>query len=252
MEEKVRVLDRAFDILDILSENIVPMKLSESSSASGLSKSTVHRILSAMLERSIVAKTDTGAYTIGYKIIEFASTHINNLELLTEAKPYLSRIMRELDLTAHLGILDGADVVYLEKLDGHPNAQRYTQVGHRSPGFCSSIGKCLMAGMSRDELDEVLDLCDFRKYTPNTITSRRDYIRHLKEVRRQGWAMDDEEYEIGHRCVGAPIYDYRGLPVAAISASGSVNLLTDDKLETVIHKVKDLAGLLSRQIGYVE
>lgn len=252
MEEKVRVLDRAFDILEILSENIVPMRLSEISSASGLSKSTAHRILSAMLERSIVAKTATGAYTIGYKIIEFAGTHINNLELLTEAKPFLSRIMRELDLTAHLGILDGADVVYLEKLDGHPNAQLYTQVGHRSPGFCSSIGKCLMAGMSRDELDDVLDLCDFKKYTPNTITNRRDFIRHLKEVRRQGWAMDDEEYEIGHRCVGATIYDYRGLPVAAISASGSVSLLTDDKLDTVIQKVKELAGQLSRQIGYIE
>ena len=252
MEEKVRVLDRAFDILDILSENIVPMRLSEIATASGLSKSTVHRILSAMLERSIVAKTETGAYTIGYKIIEFAGTHINNLELLTEAKPYLSRIMRELDLTAHLGILDGADVVYLEKLDGHPNAQSYTQVGHRSPGFCSSIGKCLMAGMSRDELDEVLDLCDFKKYTPNTITNRREYVRHLKEVRRQGWAMDDEEYEIGHRCIGATVYDYRGLPVAAISASGSVSLLGDDRIETVIEKVKELAGQLSRQIGYVE
>ena len=252
MEEKVRVLDRAFDILDILSENIVPMRLSEIASASGLSKSTVHRILSAMLERSIVAKTEMGAYTIGYKIIEFASTHINNLELLTEAKPYLSRIMRELDLTAHLGILDGADVVYLEKLDGHPNAQSYTQVGHRSPGFCSSIGKCLMAGMSRDERDEVLDLCDFKKYTPNTITNRREYVRHLKEVRRQGWAMDDEEYEIGHRCIGATVYDYRGLPVAAISASGSVSLLGDDRIETVIEKVKELAGQLSRQIGYVE
>lgn len=252
MEEKVRVLDRAFDILDILSENIVPMRLSEIATASGLSKSTVHRILSAMLERSIVAKTETGAYTIGYKIIEFAGTHINNLELLTEAKPYLSRIMRELDLTAHLGILDGADVVYLEKLDGHPNAQSYTQVGHRSPGFCSSIGKCLMAGMSRDELDDVLDLCDFKKYTPNTITNRRDYIRHLKEVRRQGWAMDDEEYEIGHRCIGATVYDYRGLPVAAISASGSVSLLSDDRIEAVIGKVKELAGQLSRQIGYIE
>lgn len=252
MEEKVRVLDRAFDILDILSENIVPMRLSEIATASGLSKSTVHRILSAMLERSIVAKTETGAYTIGYKIIEFAGTHINNLELLTEAKPYLSRIMRELDLTAHLGILDGADVVYLEKLDGHPNAQSYTQVGHRSPGFCSSIGKCLMAGMSRDELDDVLDLCDFKKYTPNTITNRRDYIRHLKEVRRQGWAMDDEEYEIGHRCIGATVYDYRGLPVAAISASGSVSLLSDDRIEAVIGKVKELAAQLSRQIGYIE
>ena len=252
MEEKVRVLDRAFDVLEILSIHNAPMRLSEIAAASGLSKSTVHRLLTAMLARSVVAKTNDGDYTIGYKIIEMASMHINDLELVTEAAPYLSNIARELDLTAHLGILEGAEVVYLEKLDGHPNAQRYTQVGQRSPAFCSSIGKCLMAGMSRDELDDVLDECDFKRYTPHTITNRRDYIEHLRQVRQQGWAMDDEEYEVGHRCIGATVYDYRGLPVAAISASGSVNLLTDDRIEGTIRKVKEWAGQLSRQIGYIE
>ncbi len=252
MEEKVRVLDRAFDILDVLSETNMPMTLSEIAEACHLSKSTVHRILAAMLARSVVAKSESGEYTIGYKIIEMASTHINNLELLTEAKPYLSKLMRELDLTAHLGILDGPDVVYLEKMDGHPNSQMYTQIGHRSPGFCSSIGKCLMAGMSRDELEDVLDECEFKKYTKKTITDRREIIRHLKEVRRQGWAIDDEEFEIGHRCIGATVFDYRGLPVAAISASGSTAILTDDKIEDTIREVRECARQLSRRIGYIE
>lgn len=252
MEDKVRVLGRAFDILEALSRENAPMTLSEISEAVGLSKSTVHRILTAMLDRSFVAKTDAGSYTIGFKIIELASTHINNLELLTEAAPFLDKITRELDLTAHLGILDGPDVVYLEKLDGHPNSQMYTRVGHRSPGFCSSIGKCLMAGMSSEELGEVLDLCDFKRYTKNTITDRRELIRHLRQVRLQGWAMDDEEFEEGHRCIGATIYDYRGLPVAAISASGSAGVLTDEMLDKTIERVKLWASQLSRQIGYIE
>lgn len=252
MEDKVRVLGRAFDILEALSRENAPMTLSEISEAVGLSKSTVHRILTAMLDRSFVAKTDAGSYTIGFKIIELASTHINNLELLTEAAPFLDKITRELDLTAHLGILDGPDVVYLEKLDGHPNSQMYTRVGHRSPGFCSSIGKCLMAGMSSEELGEVLDLCDFKRYTKNTITDRRELIRHLRQVRLQGWAMDDEEFEEGHRCIGATIYDYRGMPVAAISASGSAGVLTDEMLDKTIERVKLWASQLSRQIGYIE
>ena len=251
MEEKIRVLSRAFDILEALSVENRPMTLSEISNASGLSKSTAHRILSAMLDRSFVAKNDNGEYTIGFKIIEIAGTHINNLELLAEAKPFLSKITRELDLTAHLGILDGQDVVYLEKLDGHPNSQRYTQIGQRSPGFCSSIGKCLMSCMSRDELDYVLYSCAFRKYTPNTITDRREFILHLRQVRLRGWAMDDEEYEYGHRCIGAPVYDYRGLPVAAISASGSTAILTDDKIDQTVEKVKQCAAQLSRQMGYI-
>lgn len=251
MEDRIRVLGRAFDILEKLSEVNSPMSLSEISESTGLSKSTAHRILSAMLDRSFVAKTESGSYTIGFKIIEMASTRINNLELLTEAKPFLSKITRELDLTAHLGILDGPDVVYLEKLDKHPNSQMYTQIGHRSPGFCSSIGKCLMAGMSREELEDVLDTCDFKKYTKKTITDRRKFVNHLRQVRIQGWAMDDEEYEDGHRCIGATVFDYRGLPVAAISASGSTNILTDDKLDETKEKVTLWAAQLSRQIGYI-
>lgn len=250
MEDKIRVLGRAFDILEALSAASVPMTLSEIVSATGLSKSTAHRILQALLERSYVYKTDTGAYSIGYKLVEIAGTHIDNLELITEAQPFLSKITRELDLTAHLGILDGADVVYLEKLDGHPNSQLYTQIGHRSPGYCSSIGKCLMSGMSSEELRGVLDQCEFKKYTNNTITDRQQYINYLKQVRRQGWAIDDEEYEEGHRCIGATVYDYRGQPIAAISASGSVNVLTDDRLNDTVDKVKLWASQLSRRIGY--
>lgn len=252
MEDKIRVLGRAFDILEALSAASVPMTLSEITNATGLSKSTAHRILGALLDRSYAFKTDTGSYTIGYKLVEIASTHIDNLELLTEAAPYLSKITRELDLTAHLGILDGADVVYIEKLDGHPNSQIYTQVGHRSPGFCSSIGKCLMAGLSSEDLRAVLDMCDFKKYTHNTITDRQEFINHLRQVRHQGWAMDDEEFEKGHRCIGSAVYDYRGIPIAAISASGSVYVLTDDRLNATVDKVKLWASQLSRRLGYSE
>lgn len=252
MEENVRLIERVFDILEQLSAASAPMGVSDIARATGMSKSTVHRILGTMCSRSYASHSENGTYSLGYKVMEIASTHINILELVTEAKPFLSKIARDLDLTAHLGILDGSDVVYIEKMDGHLNAQLYTQIGHHSPAFCSSIGKCLLSGLSREELDEVLDSCDFRRYTPNTITDRGALIAHLRQVRTQGWAMDDEEYELGHRCIGATIFDYRGNPMAAISASGSVNLLTDDRIQETIREVKNVARKLSRQMGYIE
>ena len=94
MEDRIRVLGRAFDILEALSAASVPMTLSEIAGATGLSKSTVHRILAALLDRSYVFKYDSGSYTIGFKLVEIAGTHINNLELITEAAPYLSKITR--------------------------------------------------------------------------------------------------------------------------------------------------------------
>ena len=216
-----------------------------------MSKSTVHRLLSSMCARHYVEKNADNTYSIGYKLMETVSLHINNLELLTEAKPFLSDLMRDLHLTAHMGILDGCDVVYLEKMDIYPNTRLYTQVGFRSPAYCSSMGKCLLSCLSGDDLEEALYGCDFKRYTPNTIPDIREFKRYLRVVRRQGWAMDNEEYQLGHRCVGAPVYDYRGTPVAAISASGSITQLSDRNLEAVIQEVKSAAASLSRRMGYV-
>lgn len=251
MEENVRVVDRVFDIIEQLAASRTPMGLSDITKSTGMSKSTVHRLLASMCARHYVEKNTDNTYTIGYKLMDTVSLHINSLELLTEAKPFLTNLMRELHLTAHMGILDGCDVVYLEKLDIYPNTRLYTQVGFRSPAYCSSMGKCLLSCLSGDELEDALYTCDFKKYTPNTITDIREFKRYLKVVRRQGWAMDNEEYQLGHRCVGAPVYDYRGTPVAAISASGSITQLSDSNLELVIQEVKRAAASLSRKMGYV-
>lgn len=251
MEENVRVVDLVFDIIEQLAASHSAMSLSEIAKETGMSKSTVHRLLSSMCARHYVEKNADNTYSIGYKLMETVSLHINNLELLTEAKPFLSDLMRDLHLTAHMGILDGCDVVYLEKMDIYPNTRLYTQVGFRSPAYCSSMGKCLLSCLSGDDLEEALYGCDFKRYTPNTITDIREFKRYLRVVRRQGWAMDNEEYQLGHRCVGAPVYDYRGTPVAAISASGSITQLSDRNLEAVIQEVKSAAASLSRRMGYV-
>ena len=252
MEDNVRVVDRVFDIVEELACSNVPMSLSAICKATGMSKSTVHRLLSSMCARQYVEKRPDNTYSIGYKMIETVSYHINSLELLTEAKPFLNDMLRDLGLTSHLGILDGCDVVYLERMDIYPSTRLYTQIGYRSPAFCSSMGKCLLACLSGDELDDALYLCDFKPYTRNTITNIREFKRCLRVVRVQGWAMDNEEYQMGHRCVGAPIYDYRGAPIAAISASGSIKSLSDDKLDMVISQVKHAAANISRRMGYIE
>ena len=249
-EHNVRVVDRIFDIIEQLAASNAPMGLSDISRSTGMSKSTVHRLLASMCARHYVEKNPDGTYSIGYKLMETVSLHINSLELLTEAKPFLTSLMRDLHLTAHMGILDGCDVIYLEKLDIYPNTRLYTQVGFRSPAYCSSMGKCLLSCLSGEELQDALYNCEFKKYTPNTITDIHEFKRCLRTVRKQGWAMDNEEYQIGHRCVGAPVYDYRGTPAAAISASGSISQLSDDNLKSVILEVKQAAASLSRKMGY--
>ncbi len=251
MEDHVRVVDRVFDILEALAMSNKPLGLSAIAAQTEISKSTVHRLLASMLARRYVEKNADGTYTIGYKLIETVSYNINSLELLTEAKPYLNSVMRELGLTSHLGVLEGCDVIYLERMDIYPSTRLYTQVGYRSPAYCSSIGKCLLACLSKEELEDTFYQYQFEKHTKNTITDMNEFKRHLRVVRSQGWAMDNEEFQIGHRCVGAPIFDYRGEPVAAISASGSITKISDEKLKMIIQQVRDAAMNISKRMGYL-
>ena len=252
MSEGVRVVDRVFDILEILATHKGGISLSQIAAETSMSKTTVHRLLATMLSRQYVEHNEDGSYTLGYKFIETASNHINNLELITEAKPLLSRMLWDLNLTTHLGVLEGANVVYMEKMDVYPNTRLYTQVGYRSPAYCSSMGKCLLACLSGDELDRVLSCCKFEQHTPNTIVDKDKLKQQLKEVRVAGWAMDNEEYQLGHRCIGAPVFDYRGSAVAAISASGPISQLTDERVEVVKREVKSAAKRLSRRMGFSE
>lgn len=245
MDENIRVVDRTFDILELLSQNQKSMSLTEIVKATGLSKSTVHRLLQTMYVRHYVEKDNEGCYTIGLKLVELVGYHINNLELQTEAKPFLADLRSELNLSAHLGILDATDVIYVEKIDLYPTTMLYSQIGYRSPAYCSSMGKCLLSCLSGEELEENFSGFKFVQFTPKTITNIHALKQHLKEVRKQGWAMDDEEYSPGHRCVGAPIYDYKGDAIAAISVSGQITQISDKKLPEIIKQVKDKALQIS-------
>lgn len=249
MEDNVRVINRTFDILELLAHTNHPMSLAEIVTESGISKTTVYRLLQTMYNRHYVEKDKNNCYTIGIQLVETVSSHINGLELQTESKPVLAALREELKLTAHLGILDGIDVIYVEKLDLYPTTRLYTQVGYRSPAYCSSMGKCMLSCLSGNELEDILYRMKFEKFTPNTIISAQELKQHLKKVRTQGYAMDDQEYMAGHRCIGAPIFDYRGDAIAAISASGPISQVTTDKMPFVIAEVKKAAAEISKRMG---
>lgn len=250
MDQSVHVVDRVFSLLEYLSLAQEPKGPTEIAKATQLHKSTVHRLLTALCNRGYVEKTPDGTYLIGIKLIEIASNRINNLELQTEARPLLSDLHSELGLIVHLGILDHNEVVYVEKMDISRNLRLYAQIGMRVPAHCSSLGKCLLASLSGDDIDFLLPKENLTQYTPNTITTVQELKEHLREVRQQGWGMDNEEYILGNRCVAAPIYDYRGEVIAAVSASGPTSLLSDERIPSVIEKVQSITAQISRRLCY--
>lgn len=251
MADAVRSVERALDILEQLSRSAQPLGPTRLAALTGMDKSTVYRILETLCRRGYAERRD-GVYMLGPTLLSLASNHIGSLELLTEARPCLSALSTNLGLTTHLGVLDGADVIYIEKLDNVPTAQLYSQIGSRAPAYCSSLGKCLLSCFSGEELAAWGRGVRFRAYTRNTITSLPKLREHLRQVRRQGWAMDDGESEPDHVCIGAPIYDYRGDIIAAVSASGASALVPADYVAVVVEAVKKTARDVSRRMGYRE
>ena len=135
-------------------------------------------------------------------------------------------------------------------MDVYKTMRMYSQIGLRMHAYCSSLGKVLLAGLSKAELEARLKDCSFIRFTPHTIGSLQALEAELHKVRSQGWAVDNEEYEIGNRCSAAPIYDYCGEIVAAISASGSTIQIPDEKIPEIAEGVMQIAHEISRGLGY--
>jgi DNA-binding IclR family transcriptional regulator len=256
MEEKghnsIQVIDRALDIIELLSVEQKGLGVTEISKRTHLHKSTAYRIVTSLCSRGYIEKDKNGEYTIGRKLIEIASFHIDNLELQTEARPYLRELSSQYNLTSHLGVLDGWHVVYIEKLDVFSRFGLYSKIGYRVPAYCSSLGKCLLSCLSDIELEDTMATCPFERFTENTITDLPTLKKHLRNVRAQGWAMDDQEHDIGQRCIGAPIYDYRGEMIASLSVSGTIEQITDEKILPIAKHISKIGIEISKRLGYTE
>ena len=249
--EGVQSVDRAFALLQQLATARDGLGVSELAVRTGLSKSTVHRLAQTLVDGGYVAQdSGTGHYTVGLRLIELVSVYLNSLELQTEARPFLGELTADLHLTAHLGVLEGTDVLYIERLDVVSGVRLTSQIGFRVPAHSSSLGKCLLASMSGGQVATLLGPGPYPRFTPRTLTTLESLQADLREVRRRGWAIDDEEGELRHRCIGAPILDYRGEAIAAVSASGSTAALPASSVPDVAARVRDTARRISRRLGY--
>jgi IclR family transcriptional regulator, KDG regulon repressor len=253
MEGKgVQVLDRALDIIELLSVERDGLGVTEIGVRLDLHKSTVHRLLSALAGRGYIERDDNrGAYRLGLKFIEIGSLRLNQLELKTEASPYLRRLADAAGQPVHLAILRGLDAVYIEKIDPVASIRMYSQIGKRIPVYCSALGKCLLSGLGKDELESALAGIEFTRFTAKTKTTVGDVRADIESAKWRGWGIDDEEHEDGIRCVAAPVRDYTGRIIAAVSVSGDRRIIAADRDAETAGVVMGTAAEISKRMGYV-
>lgn len=253
----VQSIERISLILDILGQNPQGISIRDLSPKVSLPKGTAHRLLSSLAYLGYVRQDPkTRNYLLGFKLVELGNILLGQLDLRKEAEPFLRELAEKTQETIHMVILDRNEVVYIDKVewDHNPSGLRMaSRIGLRNPAHSSAVGKVLISYLPDEEWNQFFKGKSFSRRTDNTITDSNQLKEHLKMVRNQGYAVDDEENEKGVRCVGAPIFDRTGNAVAAISISGPAFRVTKKMiLESLKKEVMETALKISQQLGYRE
>jgi IclR family transcriptional regulator, KDG regulon repressor len=246
---KVQVVDRALEILDLLSTDGPNLTTMDLSHRLKLHRSTVHRLLMVLLHHRLVARDSTGnAYRLGLKLCELGSKAAAQLDLGENVRPYLKRLSSETGETAHVGVMDDGEVVSVASVVSPRAVRTPSTVGKRVPVYCTALGKAMIAFLP-GELERLAEK-QFSMRTVHTIASYRAFKQEIAKVARQGWAIDDEEFEEGLRCLGAPLFNYQGEVVAAISITGPAFRITKEKIPELVTCLLREATALCRELGY--
>ncbi|HEY8425745.1 MAG TPA: IclR family transcriptional regulator [Limnochordales bacterium] len=245
----VQSVERAVRLLDVLARH--DAGISDLARATGLHKATVHRLIKTLLRLGLVELAPDGVrYRLGLRLLELGGRVLARLDVREVARPYLADLRDRTRLTVHMAVLDGTDVVYVEKLDSPANLRMASFVGTRSPAYCTALGKAILAVLPEQEREAILQRTRLLPRTPQTITTVEALRQDLAATRARGFAVDNVENEEGIRCVGAPVFGHGGRVVASVSVSGPIFSVTPDRVDELGRAVVETAGAISHALGY--
>lgn len=217
----------------------------------GLGKSTVHRLLSTLAEGSLIERNPrTGRYRLGLKVYELGTVVSSRLNLHEAVAMHIDGLRDLTGETVHVGILDGREVVYVERRESPHTLRLFGEVGHRNLAHCTSTGKVLLASLEDEALDEVLESASLEAKTPHTLTSPGEVRREMESVRERGFAVNMNEAEMGVASIAAPIRDSTGNVIAAISVAGPTLRFQEDALGRLTSSVVQTAKEISSRLGH--
>ena len=230
MSGSVRAVSRALDILLCFSQEQSGLSLTQIADKIGMSKSTVHRLLTTLEEQRFVNRDKTtGTYHLGYRLIEMAALVLQDAERQQWALPYLQRLSVECGETVDLAVLDGAHAVYLQVVESSQRVKIAAAVGQRLPAHCTASGKAFMAFLPDDQVGSIL-ATGVNRYTESTRVSPSDLFEDFRVTRERGFAISQGEYEADIHAVAAPILDAKGYPIAVIAVVGPSYRLSHERM----------------------
>lgn len=251
-EYLIQAVSHALDLLEQFHGDVDELGVTELSKRLKLHKNNVFRLLATLESRGYIEQNRvTENYRLGLKTLELGQTFIKQMGLLRQSRPVLEALVRECNETTYVAILKEFHIVYLDVVETDLTVRVVPRVGARLPAYCTAAGKIQIAYMTDEELENYLPTKDLKRFTSNTITDRDELKKHLQEVAELGYAIDNEELDIGVRCVGAPIRDYTRRIIGAVSISGPSMRFTDERMEKeLIPLVKRAGEEISTKLGF--
>ncbi len=248
---RVRVVERALEVLGVFCRHPGGLTLAEMARSVGIHKSTVHRLALTLEKAGFLRRCPaSGRYALGLKLLELGAVALNGVELRREARPYLERLHRDTGCTIHLGILDGGEVVYIDKFEGNNSIRLYSQVGRRAPAHCTGLGKALLAFQPVSAVRHLAAQRGLKRHTSETITTVQELLAELERVRARGFAVDMAEHEPLVHCVAAPIRDHAGSVIAAVSRTMIIPSLSEAEARNHAEPVVAAAAAISANMGW--
>jgi DNA-binding IclR family transcriptional regulator len=246
---KLGPLEKAFKIVDLRGETPGGLRLMELSDALGFPESTIHHILQTLRGWDFVDQDqDTKRYVLGFKFISISSKILSGIDIRRTAYNHLRQLHQQINETVNLTILRNGKVTFIDKIQRIGGLSLDTYPGFSTDPHAAASGKVLLAGLAPHQIQSIYKTKPLRTYGKNTITRMSLLLEELENIRRQGYALDNEEYYEGVRCVAAPIIS-RGRMVAAVSATGSVFTMTMDRIESeLIAAVQKTAEKISLEM----
>ncbi|MCM3550990.1 IclR family transcriptional regulator [Shouchella clausii] len=248
----VQSVERALSILNLLSKYPKGIKLTDLANRLKLSKATAHRLLATLIDLNYVRQDrETEKYKLGYQIVSMATYFLEGHDLISTARPHLTELSEQANETVHLCIEDNGMVLYIDKIESTQPIAMYSRIGSKAPMYCTAVGKVMLAGMEQQKCEELAASFDYQKMTPYTIDNPNKLLQEIAKVKRQGYAIDNQEITEGIRCIACPIIDYTDKTIASFSMSGPMNRLTNSDFEhTLIAKMLETSEAISRECGW--
>lgn len=245
-----KTVAKAMRLIEALALADSPQGITELASRLDLTKSNVHRLLDTLLRLGYVRRLPSqGRYELNLRLWELGTRVLARLDLKQLAAPYLRRLAERTRETVHLSILDETEVVYIDKIDSDHPIRAYSRVGGRAPAYCVATGKALLVHQPEETIKAIA--ANATAFTARTITEHAKLLKELGAVRRAGYAINMGEWRDGVRGVAAPVWSSGSQVVAAIGISGPASRLSREKLESFGPLIVELAGDLSKELGYL-